>query len=71
MNPSNRTTDNSPDNEEVSKRVSALQIKNIDGKVVKSKNQSIQGEKGSDDDEDDNLDVNFGVIEDIETLGKK
>ena len=48
--------------------MSALQIKNIDGKIVRSSNVADYGDS---DEEKTSSDINFGRISDIEELGKK
>lgn len=59
LHPLNKTSSSFSDTDEKQKRVSALQVKNIDGKVLKNNTASIQASKGSDD-EDDNSEINFG-----------
>ena len=55
------------------KRVSGLQVKDIDGKVIRGEDLSVQGSQGSDrdGDEEQSLEINFGSVEDIELMGKK
>lgn len=63
-----RTQSNISEGGESCKRMSVLQVKNIDGKVLKS---AETGEREESDDEKSGSEIGFGRIQDIEDLGRK